>query len=164
MHLFHLFFAPGGRLGAGCFAGAVILAYALWLAAHLLTVPAVLARAGLWPFVLVQALLIWVWFALHAKRLRDAGRGVGPAQGIAVIYTLAVALLVLVAAFFLDGGAASGASVPASALVLRQLFDTLRTSLDPFIVLALIACASLVIVPIFSVWAAMQPSRAADTA
>ena len=37
-----------------------------------------------------QALLIWMWFALHAKRLRDAGRTIGLAVGAAVLYALSV--------------------------------------------------------------------------
>ncbi|MEX1083411.1 MAG: hypothetical protein WEC82_03740, partial [Xanthobacteraceae bacterium] len=130
MHILRLFFTAGGRLPSGCFAAAVVLIYALWLAAHLLTAPALLARAGLWPFMLAQPLLIWAWFALHAKRLRDAGRAVAPAQGVAVIYALAVVLLLLVGVYFIDGVAGSAASTPASALVLVQLLNQLRTSLD----------------------------------
>ena len=159
MHLFQLFFSPRGSLGAGCFAGAVIVTYALSLAANLLTAPVVLAPAGLWPFVLAQTALIWVWFVLHAKRLRDAGRGISPAQGMAVIYALALVLLLLVGAFFLDGGAAAGPSTPASLQVLCELFYRAGASPDPFVILALVACLSLVMAPVFSVWAAMQPAK-----
>lgn len=159
MHILQLFLSPHGRLGAGCFAGAVILAYALSLAGNVLTAPVVLARAGLWPFVLAQAVLIWVWYVLHAKRLRDAGRGIGPVQGVAVIYALALMLLVLVGAFFLDGGAAAGSSTPASLQVLCELFYRAGASLDPFVILALVACLSLVTAPVFSIWAAMQPAQ-----
>ncbi len=159
MHLFQLFFSPRGSLGAGCFAGAAIVTYALSLAANLLTGPVMLASMGLWPFVLAQVALIWVWYALHAKRLRDAGRGIGPVQGAAVIYALALMLLVLVGAFFLDGGAAAGSSTPASLQVLCELFYRAGASLDPFVILALIACLSLLTAPVFSIWAAMQPAR-----
>ena len=47
----------------------------LGVASQWLTVPAVIDRAGLWPFVVAQVVLIWVWYALHAKRLHDGGRG-----------------------------------------------------------------------------------------
>ena len=39
-----------------------------------------MARTGPWLFAAAQALLIWVWYVLHAKRLRDAGRSVGLAD------------------------------------------------------------------------------------
>ncbi len=159
MHVFQLFLSPRGRLGAGCFAGAVILAYAFSLAANLLTAPALLASLGLWPFVLAQAALIWVWYALHAKRLHDAGRSVASAQGIAVIYVLALMLLIIVGAFFLEGSAAAGASTPASVQALRELFYRIGASLDPFVILALVACLSLVMAPIFSVWAMLRPAQ-----
>ena len=74
-------------------------------AAQWLTVPDVIARGGLWPFVIVQALLIWVWFALHAKRLRDAGRTIGLAVGVSLLYTLSVVLLLIVAAAFFTASA-----------------------------------------------------------
>ena len=47
-----------------------------------------------------QILLIWIWFALHAKRLRDAGRGIDLPAAIALLYALSVALLVIVAVSF----------------------------------------------------------------
>lgn len=164
MHVLHLIFGAAGRLAPGCFAAAVVAVYVFGLAAQWLTVPAVLSRVGLWPFLLAQALLTWIWFALHAKRLRDAGGGVAAAQAVAVIHALAVALLVLVGAFFLDGVAASGVSLPGSILLLRQLFEMLRTSVDPLTIFALIACSSLVIVPLFSLWAGTRPSQAAQSA
>ena len=36
-----------------------------------------------------------MWFALHAKRLRDAGRPIGLAIAIAILYALAIVLLML---------------------------------------------------------------------
>jgi hypothetical protein len=55
-------------------------------------------------FAAAQALLIWVWFVLHAKRLRDAGRSIGLALGAAVLYALSVVLLLTVTtAFFTTG-------------------------------------------------------------
>lgn len=159
MHFFHLVFSGAGRLRPGCFAAAVLAVYVFGLAAQLLTVPVVLSRA-LWPFVLAQVLLTWVWFVLHAKRLRDAGRGPALAQGIAVIHALAVALLILVGAFVLDSVAAPESSTPVSIAVLRHVLTFSRGLSDPLTLLGLVACASLLIAPVFSIWAASQPSRA----
>ncbi len=160
MHFFHLIFSGAGRIRPGCFATAVLTVYVFGLAAQLLTVPVVLSRAGLWPFVLAQALLTWIWFVLHAKRLRDASRGTALAQGIAVIHALAVALLILVGAFVLDSVAMPESSTPVSIAVLRQVLTFSRGLSDPLILLGLVACASLLIAPVFSIWAASQPSRA----
>ncbi len=161
MHFFHLIFASAGRIRPGCFAAAILAVYVFGLAAQLLTVPVVLSRAGLWPFVLAQAFLIWIWFALHAKRLSDAGRGPALAQGIAVIHVLAVALLILAGAFVLDSVAALEKSTPVSIAVLRQVLTFSRGLSDPLTLLGLVACASLLIAPIFSIWAASQPSQTA---
>ena len=57
-------------------------------------------RIGLWLFAAVQALLIWVWYVLHAKRLRDAGRSVGPAIGASLLYALSIILLLILAISF----------------------------------------------------------------
>ncbi len=161
MHLFHLIFGPAGRIQPGCFTSAVLAIYVFGLAAQLLTAPAVLARAGLWPFLLAQLLLTWIWFALHAKRLRDAGRGTALAQGIAIIHVLAVALLILVGAFFVDNVAPPESFMPVSVVVLRQVLTFARGLSDPLTILGLVACASLAVAPIFSVWAALQPSQTA---
>ena len=59
------------------------------------------AHVGLWLFAAAQALLIWVWFVLHAKRLHDAGRAVGLAAGASLLYALSVVLLLILAASFL---------------------------------------------------------------
>jgi hypothetical protein len=92
--------SPTGRLAPRPFAVAIFLIYAVGFAAQTLLAPAVPKAIGLGSFVLVQALLIWIWFALHAKRLRDAGCGVGGAAGIAALCALAVLLFILLTAVF----------------------------------------------------------------
>jgi uncharacterized membrane protein YhaH (DUF805 family) len=77
----------------------------------------VLERAGLWAFGAAQLALLWSWFALHAKRLRDGGRATGLALGVAVIYLLALVLLLMVLFFFLTPEEPSGDTVPASSIV-----------------------------------------------
>jgi len=65
----------------------------LLLTRGLPTVDLAASLLGLATFVVV-----WVWFWLHAMRLRDAGRDTAPAAGIAILYGLAVMLLALVIA------------------------------------------------------------------
>src|SRR5580658_9709912 len=89
--------SPGGRLKPQPFTYAAIAVYLAGAASHLLTAADVMTRAGLWPFLAAQILLLWLWFALHAKRLRDAGHGSGLAAGVALLYALSIALLLIVA-------------------------------------------------------------------
>jgi uncharacterized membrane protein YhaH (DUF805 family) len=56
-----------------------------------------LARGGIIPFLLLQGLLTWFWYMLHAKRLADAGRGTGVAKTIAIIFLLFISLVALIA-------------------------------------------------------------------
>ncbi len=88
-------FSSAGTLARGSFAVVVVIVYALGLASQVLLTSPVLLRAGLWPFILLHAVLLWVWFAAHARRLREAGRDVGPAIGIAIVNVLSVAFLVM---------------------------------------------------------------------
>jgi len=134
--------------------------YLLGLAAQLLTVPAVLARAGLWPFLLAQALLIGVWYVLHARRLRDAGRNSAAAQGIAMIHILAVVLLVLIGAFYTDNATGNG-NMPESLRLVRALVTFSHGAGDLVTMLGILACAALVIPPAFSLWLALQSRRGA---
>src|ERR1700733_7995182 len=100
MEALRLVFSPSGRLGPLAFAYGAIAIYAAGAASQWLTLPDVLSRAGLWPFAAVQALLIWIWFVLHARRLHDAGRPAGLAAAAALLYALAVVLLLIVGASF----------------------------------------------------------------
>jgi uncharacterized membrane protein YhaH (DUF805 family) len=93
-----LFFSAHGRLAPKPFALGVIVVYVTSFLAQLLLAPPVIRYGGLTLFALVQALAIWSWFCLHAKRLRDGGRGVGAAVAIAILYGLAVVLFLLMVA------------------------------------------------------------------
>src|SRR5580698_7677198 len=124
MQALRFLFSPSGRLGPQAFAVAVIVVYAAGAASQWLTVPGVVARNGLWPFALAQAVLIWVWFALHAKRLRDADRSAGLAAGASLLYALAVVLLLIVAtAFFTTSPSAATGANPTGALGLILLLS-----------------------------------------
>jgi uncharacterized membrane protein YhaH (DUF805 family) len=101
-------FSPSGRSAPRAFIVAAGLVYLAGVASHLLTAPDVVARAGLWPFLAVQIALVWIWYALHAKRLRDGGQSSGLAAGVSLLYALSIALLVVVAISFY--GALAGES------------------------------------------------------
>jgi len=105
MHALHIVFSPSGRLRPLPFIYGAVAVYVLGIASHFLTTPDVMLRAGLWPFIAAQAVLIWIWFVLHAKRLRDAGRGSGLAAGIGALYVLSLVLLLILAASFFNTSA-----------------------------------------------------------
>jgi len=89
------FFLLRGRLGQRAFGYAVAGVYLVSFLSQVLISPPLIARWGILPFVALQAVLIWVWLALHVTRLRDAGYPPGSAIGIAILYALAIVLLVL---------------------------------------------------------------------
>jgi hypothetical protein len=150
----------GGGLAPGHFLAAIGAVYLLGLASQMITAPVMLTRFGVWPFLAMQAVLTAAWTMLHVRRLRHAGRGIAPAQGIAIIHALAIVLLVLVGAFFIDNAPEEG-WMPQSLLLLRQLVTLDRGAGDPLTILGLAACAALLLAPAFSLWAAAQPGRPA---
>ncbi|HEY2134319.1 MAG TPA: DUF805 domain-containing protein, partial [Xanthobacteraceae bacterium] len=120
MQPFRFAFSPSGRVGRRGFAIAILCVYlASFLSQVLLGAP-VTARAGPWVFLAVQAMLLWVWFCLHARRLRDAGRGIETAVGIALLYALAVVLLLLVAGTVAGPDPNQPGGVPVAGII--QLF------------------------------------------
>ena len=170
MQALRFLFSPSGRLGPQAFAVAVIVVYAAGAASQWLTVPGVVARNGLLPFVLAQAVLIWVWFALHAKRLRDADRPTGLAVGAALLYALSVVLLLIVAtAFFSTSPSAMPGANPTGAVglilllsVIAALAGSASYDVGWFVVVILMALAFLPIIVAVAVtlWAATRPSVA----
>jgi uncharacterized membrane protein YhaH (DUF805 family) len=161
-------FLPSGRLRPQTFLIAAVAVYLAGVASHLLTVPDVIARAGLWPFLAIQALLIWIWFVLHARRLHDAGRGAGLAAAVSVLYTLSIALLVIVAASFygaLAGQVPDANSASALGLILLVAIIAILLGAPHYdlawvmvAILLLIAFAPLVLAAVVTLWAATRPS------
>lgn len=88
--------SPSGRMQRGRFAVVLIAVYVVSFASQALLSGGAIGRFGVWPFALVQAALIWVWYVAHSRRLHDARRGTGAAAGLALIYALAVVLVLLV--------------------------------------------------------------------
>jgi len=174
MQALRFLFSPSGRLPPRAFVVGAIGIYLAGAASHLLTMPEVIARAGLWPFAAVQAILTWVWYALHGKRLRDAGRGPGLAAAVSVLYALAVALLLIVAAAFFN---ASAGAVPdanakgALGLVLLVsiaaiLLGAPSHDLAWVMVTILVAMAlvPIILALVVTLWAATRPSARGPSA
>jgi hypothetical protein len=93
MNLLDLLFSPKGTIKPQPFALVVIGIYALNLVAGSVLDGQFVMRAGLWPYVALQLLLTWIWFAVHKKRLADAGKGYAVAASLAFIYLVGVAIL-----------------------------------------------------------------------
>jgi len=168
-----LFFSASGRIAPRPFALGAVAVYVLSFLSQALISPSVTARWGVWLFALAQAPLIWAWFALHAKRLRDAGHPSGSAFAIAVLYALALVLLMLLLEPILGSGTdvvatdTPGASF-ADLWIVLLLFAALtgQPSLGFFYFLTL-AMLALILMPIaialgFSVWTRTRP-RANET-
>jgi uncharacterized membrane protein YhaH (DUF805 family) len=166
MQALRFLFSPSGQLGPRPFAWAAIAIYIAGLAAQSLTEPAMLARIGLWPFAFAQALLVWIWFALHAKRLRDGGYAIGLALGASVLYALCVVLLLIIGSLFLDK-ASLGAANGSGALGLLVLISTIATLLSAshydvtslFVAgLSILAFLPPLVAVTVTLWAATRPS------
>ncbi len=168
MQALRFLFSPSGRLPPQAFAFTAVVVYLAGAASQWLTTPDLIQRAGLWPFVAAQILLTWIWFALHAKRLRDARRGIDLPAAIALLYVLSVALLVIVAVSFVhsarpesleyNGAAALGLILFVSiivALLGSPQFDVAWLVLTALTTMALLP---VILAIVCTVWAATRPS------
>jgi uncharacterized membrane protein YhaH (DUF805 family) len=168
MDALRLLFSPSGRLGPQAFIFNVIAVYAIGVAAQWLAAPRIQGNAGIWPFVAVQALLIWIWYALHAKRLRDAGRLIGLAAGAALLYALSVVLLLIVATNFFqatsggpsDSGATAVLNVTVFLAVLLELTRMSVHDVNTLVVggFVIMAFSPMIVALAVTIWAASQPS------
>jgi uncharacterized membrane protein YhaH (DUF805 family) len=161
-------FSPNGRLSPQPFIYGAVAVYLAGVASHILTVPDVITRFGLWPFMVVQAVLIWIWFALHARRLHDAGRSSGIAAGASLLYALSIVLLLIVGLGFINptSDPNPSASAALNLILVLYLIASLLASLQYDFAWAIIAVLTLMaFVPIIVVvavtwWAATRPSTA----
>jgi uncharacterized membrane protein YhaH (DUF805 family) len=165
-----LFFSSSGNLQPRGFALAVVGAYVASAASQGLLGGPVAARFNVIPFALVQLALVWIWFSLHAKRLRDAGRPVWPAVCFAVMYFVALAVLLVVMSLFLQVGAGKEAAAsPISSMLglylLLYFFGILFGVVDGgAFALFLAGLIAVIYGPVllaigFSIWAGTRPSR-----
>ncbi len=168
MQALRFLFSPSGRLRPRAFGFCAAAVYAAGVASQRLTVPDVIAWGGLWPFAIVQALLIWIWFSLHAKRLRDAGRTIGLAAGVSVLYALSVVLLLIVAAAFFNTAAVAATDAnAASALGLVLLVSIVAILVGSphydfaWLMAAILTATGLlpvIVALVFTLWVATRPS------
>ena len=167
MQALRFLFSPRGRIAPRAFAFAVIAVYAAGIASQWLTVPGVIAHFGIWLFALIQAVLVWIWFSLHAKRLRDCGRPIGLAAGVSVLFAFSVVLLVLIGGAF--SSTSEGLSDPNTTSVLGLMLllaiivalrGPLHFDFTSSIVtgLTLLAFIPSIVAVALSVWAATRPS------
>jgi hypothetical protein len=115
----------------------------------------------------VQVVLIWVWYAVHAKRLRDSGRTVGIAAGVALLYTLSIALLVIVAVSFYGTLAADAHDPNAASALGLILFVSIIAILAGaphydigwliVVILVVLALLPIVLAVVTTLWAATRP-------
>src|ERR1700730_18089839 len=125
-----LLFSPSGRLRPQAFIIAVLLVYVAAVASHALPLRDVIRSAGLWPFLAAQIVLIWIWYALHAKRLRDAGKPIGLAVAASLLYVLSVALLIIIAGAFYGALAGQGTDPNTASALGLILFVSIITMLS----------------------------------
>ena len=160
-------FLPAGRLEPRAFIIAAVVVYALGVAAQWLTMPDVLLRAGIWPFAATQALLVWVWFTLHARRLRDAGRPIDLAAGAALLYGLSIILLLIVTIGYFkpyagtaDPNATAALNIILFVMVIAGLTQSAGHDVGALIVAVLVVLALLPVIVALAVtlWAATRPS------
>jgi uncharacterized membrane protein YhaH (DUF805 family) len=171
MQALRFLFSLSGRLRPQPFVLAVIGVYIVGFAAQWLTAPDVLERVGIAPFTVVQILLIWTWFVLHAKRLRDGGERIGVAAGAGVLYALGIVLLLVLGAGFIglgsNGDLGSAGSTALGLIVVVSVIGILldashHEAMWPLIAGSLTAMALLPPLVAFAVtvWAATRPSVA----
>ena len=151
-----------------------IVVYLAGAASQFLTRPEVIIRAGLWPFRPARSLLIWIWFVLHAKRLRDGGRRYGLAAGASVLYALSVALLLILAASFYvplagrmpDANSASALGLILLVSIVAMLLGAPQYDLASVLVMVLLLLAFLpmIVAVAVTLWAATQQASEGDTA
>ena len=111
--------STNGRLAPRAFALGVLVVYAAGVAAQFLLSGEIIARAGIWLFIVAQAALIWAWLVLHIRRLRDAGQPPASAFGIALIYALSLVLLLMLIAFLTNPDVV-GPSTGSSTVSIRE--------------------------------------------
>ena len=158
--------SPFGRTARNPFAMGAVLVYVLIVASYLLVSQPAVTRTGVAPFALVQAALTYAWYALHARRLCDAGYGTGWA--LAIAYCVGVALFLLLSAFV--SGLDNGKDGSALGLLVILLFLVAVFAGHPgplvgvAVVLLLVIVTPLLIALGFSIWAGTRPRLPAGNA
>jgi uncharacterized membrane protein YhaH (DUF805 family) len=161
---------PSGDLKQGPYLRSLVALLIGAILSHMLTAPLVTAQLGLVPFVVTQLALLWWWFALIVKRLRDAERSFLGVTAVALIDLFALLLLavMLVLQFSDTSVGAAAPYLPASLSLLIYPFVFLfnlvtgpvaNTQDLQVALLALFVLAPLLLTIFYSLWAAAQPSE-----
>lgn len=162
-------FSTAGRLAPKPFLLRALVVYGLSFLSQALLAAPITARASVFPFLVVQIALGWAWYALHVRRLRDAGRGGGVALALTVLYALAILLLLLVMVIASsmavpDAGSFASASVMTMFLILflagLVLGSQAPIGLFGYVFLGVLV---LIMLPVliamgFTIWLATKPS------
>jgi hypothetical protein len=156
------------RLARGPFILAAVVIYVLSFASQMLLSAPVTAPMSVFPFLLIQGVLISAWLVVHQRRLRDAARVTGIAIGIALIYVLQVVLLTLL--IWILSSASGGSDFAGSGAGVFHLFAIVALlgglTGDPGLgglQIWIVLFASVMFVPVaisvfFSIWVATRPS------
>jgi hypothetical protein len=161
---------PSGDIEQGPYARALAALLIGAILSNMLSAPIVTAALGIWPFVVTQLALLWFWFSLTARRLRNAERSVLGVTAVALIALIAIVLLsVMLVLQFTDTSAGAAAPwLPASIGTLVYPFVFLFNlftgpSANPqdltIAVLSAFTVAPLLLMIWYSAWAALQPSE-----
>lgn len=161
-------FSAAGRIAPVPFAlGAIVVYVASFLSQFLLAAP-IMALASVVPFLLVQIALGWAWYALHVRRLRDAGRPVEPVIALTILYALAIVLLLLVMLAIDAPGEPIGPDATPYASVFQiflllfligQILGDPNLGMFGYIMLGVIALVLLpiLIAIVFTIWVGTRP-------
>jgi len=171
MSLLKVAFSPLGSLSPRTFAPAVVLVYAAGLLSYLLLMGSVTAVTGALAFLLAQAMVTWIWYMLHAKRLRDCDRPTGLALAIATLYALSVILFLLLIVLVTSGDMAQSVdAVPRTHIDLLAVLGSIGMILrhsnigaSGYLILAFLALSLLpvAIAVCFSLWVGTRASAPA---
>jgi uncharacterized membrane protein YhaH (DUF805 family) len=151
--------SPFGRLSPRAFAPAAILLYAVGALSYLLLTGSITAVAGALAFLLAQAIMTWIWFVLHAKRLRDADRPTGIALAVAALYGLGVILILLLIALIVASSPERAAPAHIDLLAVLWIVGVIATGANitatNYVILGLLAlgCAPVALALALSLWA-----------
>jgi uncharacterized membrane protein YhaH (DUF805 family) len=172
MRTLRLLFSPSGRLVRQAFLVATVSVYTAGFASQWLTAPEIIIRGGVLPFAIVQVVLIWIWFVLHAKRLHDADCFIGIAAAAAIFYLLAVIVLVFLLRTLFDdvstethdANAASAVTLILFIWVVSILSGAPDANLHWLGALVLVAAVlPIIFVVTVTLWAATRPSMEEQT-
>lgn len=162
--------SPSGDLDQGPYARALIGLLIGALLSNMLSAPAIVDSFGLWPFAVTQLALLWFWYALTVRRLRNAERSILGVTAVALIALIAIVLLtvILMLQAVDPDPTVAGPWLPASVGGLIYPFVFLLNlvtgpSANPqdatIAVLSFFTVAPLLLLIWYSAWAALQPSE-----